>query len=332
MQYSLKCPRFHASSVRFLPPAGDVSLPPGSFHLQEFVPSSRQVSSISRRFIPSPVRSHPLTSRGFIPSPPSGPFQSQRDLSLHPDISTSSCVPFLRGVDRFHTPVVVHPGDELKMNCEFSSLDRDHTTLGGEGSYDEMCYGILNFYPANSIGNIGSCIQWKDLDFCTFFGGDCKYGDMMNSSNPDTADLIKQVWAENTDRDSCLLLRLLIFLLFLLPLLLLLLLLLVGLLHFLFLLVYFFFFFFLLLIFFLLPPLSASFSFSSSSGCCSPPLLSSPPPLLLPRLIFFPPPPLLPFLLLSPPLLLRLPPPPSHPQLSLSLPPPAVRYREDPLR
>ena len=97
------------------------------------------------------------------------------------------------GGHRYSTPLVVRPGDELKMNCQFSSLGRDRTTVDGEGSYDEMCYGILTYYPASSFQHLEYCFQWKDLDFCDFFDGNCSLGDINNSSHPVTADIIQEV-------------------------------------------------------------------------------------------------------------------------------------------
>ena len=47
----------------------------------------------------------------------------------------------------YDTPLEVLPGDELKMTCEFSSMDRHYTTKDGLGSYDEMCTGLITYYP-----------------------------------------------------------------------------------------------------------------------------------------------------------------------------------------
>jgi hypothetical protein len=40
---------------------------------------------------------------------------------------------------RYTTPVSLQPGDQVRLQCHFSSLGRDGTTTWGEGSGDEMC-------------------------------------------------------------------------------------------------------------------------------------------------------------------------------------------------
>ncbi|KAK7094627.1 dopamine beta-hydroxylase-like [Littorina saxatilis] len=104
---------------------------------------------------------------------------------------------------RYETPLVVKPGDELKMICEFSSLGRDHTTVDGQGSYNEMCYGLITYYPKENLGKLG-CIQWKDLDFCDFHDEEpCNIGQMFNSSNPETAHIIDEVLSKCGAYGSC---------------------------------------------------------------------------------------------------------------------------------
>ena len=98
------------------------------------------------------------------------------------------------GGHRYDTPLVVRPGDELKMNCEFSSLGRDYTTEDGPGSFNEMCYGFLTYYPASLVDDLDICVQWKDLDMCGVGEmEDCDIGNMFNTSRPDTADMMEQV-------------------------------------------------------------------------------------------------------------------------------------------
>ena len=50
----------------------------------------------------------------------------------------------------FNPPVVLEPGDELKTKCTYDSSGnqkRDKWTYYGDGTFDEMCYGFVNYYP-----------------------------------------------------------------------------------------------------------------------------------------------------------------------------------------
>ena len=47
--------------------------------------------------------------------------------------------------DSFTTPIDVRPGDELRTKCSFNSQSRNTTTVWGESSQQEMCFGILYY-------------------------------------------------------------------------------------------------------------------------------------------------------------------------------------------
>ena len=51
-------------------------------------------------------------------------------------------------VTRFKPEVVLNPGDELMLKCVYNSMSRQKNTYWGEGTFDEMCYGIFTYYPA----------------------------------------------------------------------------------------------------------------------------------------------------------------------------------------
>ena len=42
---------------------------------------------------------------------------------------------------------IIYPGDELVTHCEYDSTARSNATLGGQGTYDEMCLNTVIFYP-----------------------------------------------------------------------------------------------------------------------------------------------------------------------------------------
>nr|KAG5705742.1 hypothetical protein BaRGS_027401 [Batillaria attramentaria] len=66
-------------------------------------------------------------------------------------------------------PLEVLPGDELKMICEYASLSKNRTTQYGAGSYNEMCFGIITYYPAQNLDLRGAaaCMEYKGVDICS---------------------------------------------------------------------------------------------------------------------------------------------------------------------
>ncbi|XP_055862928.1 dopamine beta-hydroxylase-like isoform X2 [Biomphalaria glabrata] len=48
-------------------------------------------------------------------------------------------------------PVPLYPGDQVITNCTYSTLDRNSTTYFGLAASDEMCFGVLFFYPKEHL-------------------------------------------------------------------------------------------------------------------------------------------------------------------------------------
>ena len=94
---------------------------------------------------------------------------------------------------RFDTPVVMEPGDELKTYCTYQSLSRGKTTLYGPGSFEEMCFVLLTYFPAENIETSSTCIQWKDVDFCDDFVKVCDWAALFNSSAAQTVAMVNKV-------------------------------------------------------------------------------------------------------------------------------------------
>lgn len=46
--------------------------------------------------------------------------------------------------------IVLEKDDEIINSCVYSTKDRDSTTLGGLGTYDEMCLNFIWYYPRNT--------------------------------------------------------------------------------------------------------------------------------------------------------------------------------------
>ena len=52
------------------------------------------------------------------------------------------------------------PGDHLVMECEYSTKGRSNFTLGGLGTYEEMCVAFMMVYPRPKLFN---CMQLPSL-------------------------------------------------------------------------------------------------------------------------------------------------------------------------
>ncbi|KAL4218663.1 hypothetical protein ACF0H5_021252 [Mactra antiquata] len=67
----------------------------------------------------------------------------------------------------YDTPLTLKPGDELRTECIFNSMSRTTTTFYGDGTYDEMCYGFITFYPKENIPE-PLCSAWQNVPLCSF--------------------------------------------------------------------------------------------------------------------------------------------------------------------
>ncbi|XP_051007499.1 DBH-like monooxygenase protein 2 [Acomys russatus] len=61
-------------------------------------------------------------------------------------------------------PAVIKPGDELLIECNYQTLDRDGMTFGGPSTINEMCLVFLFYYPRI---NISSCLGYPDIVYVT---------------------------------------------------------------------------------------------------------------------------------------------------------------------
>ncbi|XP_053375721.1 dopamine beta-hydroxylase-like [Mercenaria mercenaria] len=70
----------------------------------------------------------------------------------------------------FDEPLTLEPGYELQLHCDFKSTSRSKTTFFGEGTYDEMCFAFLMYYPKNNwLG--GDCVTSGPIDSCEWEEG-----------------------------------------------------------------------------------------------------------------------------------------------------------------
>ena len=74
-----------------------------------------------------------------------------------------SCMPalimFHIFICSFDPPVEFLPGDELRTHCHFQSMTRTEPTYYGSNSVDEMCYGMITYYPRDMESDIYNCEQ-----------------------------------------------------------------------------------------------------------------------------------------------------------------------------
>ncbi len=62
---------------------------------------------------------------------------------------------------KFDPPVLFYPGDELKTTCVYNTEARKKTTLYGDGTYDEMCFGFIRYYPKMPTTKRNLCLSYE---------------------------------------------------------------------------------------------------------------------------------------------------------------------------
>lgn len=76
----------------------------------------------------------------------------------------------------------MQPGDSLTTSCTYKSVSRQTTTLFGESTFDEMCFGLFYYYPAANVNN-WACIAFKSISDCEQSSGNvngCSVNDFHN--------------------------------------------------------------------------------------------------------------------------------------------------------
>ncbi|KAK6190938.1 hypothetical protein SNE40_002698 [Patella caerulea] len=104
---------------------------------------------------------------------------------------------------QYETPIEVKPGDSIETVCTYRSISRKTTAVYGEGTFDEMCFGIFNYYPAEALTS-PMCATLKDLDLCDFMDMKCDYIAIGNFSHPETRKLIDKVMSKCSYENHCL--------------------------------------------------------------------------------------------------------------------------------
>ena len=61
----------------------------------------------------------------------------------------------------FNPPVTLFPGDELRTTCIYDTKKKIKTTYYGDGTYDEMCFAFMNYYPKMNISRRNLCLSYE---------------------------------------------------------------------------------------------------------------------------------------------------------------------------
>ncbi|XP_067660273.1 tyramine beta-hydroxylase-like [Haliotis asinina] len=102
-------------------------------------------------------------------------------------------------VHTYNPPVQLLAGDVLETTCVYRSTSRSTTAMFGEGTFDEMCFGIFTYYPEEAMQR-RSCLTWNNVDLCkverrSLYG--CNLNMVFNASDPIRKQLFGKVL------DSC---------------------------------------------------------------------------------------------------------------------------------
>ena len=70
----------------------------------------------------------------------------------------------LSEIFRYQTEVdhLLKQDDEIITTCKYNTQDRSKYTLGGLGTYDEMCLNLIWYYPRNE--KLATCYQEVDFN------------------------------------------------------------------------------------------------------------------------------------------------------------------------
>ncbi|CAG0904386.1 unnamed protein product, partial [Darwinula stevensoni] len=61
----------------------------------------------------------------------------------------------------FREHITLYPGDQLIMECDYDSSNRDSVTVSGFGTMEEMCLAFFQYYPAV---NFAACLSFPHFE------------------------------------------------------------------------------------------------------------------------------------------------------------------------
>ncbi|KAI3380192.1 hypothetical protein SNEBB_003441, partial [Seison nebaliae] len=97
---------------------------------------------------------------------------------------------------KLQKPVKVLPGDELRTECLYSTIDRKQLTKGGLSTHEEMCINILYYYPADEF-SLRTCLSEYSREPFVKFGAEM----IKKKIFPENFNMKNCL--ENLDQDEC---------------------------------------------------------------------------------------------------------------------------------
>ncbi len=61
----------------------------------------------------------------------------------------------------YDPPVILYPGDELRTTCIYDTTKQKEVTYYGRGTYDEMCFAFVNYYPKLATFKQNLCLAYE---------------------------------------------------------------------------------------------------------------------------------------------------------------------------
>lgn len=68
-------------------------------------------------------------------------------------------------IHQFPSPIEIKPGDEIFTSCSYNTMTRNRTTFYGRTPANEMCLGMLSYYPAEHLSP-RQCLSEGELPQC----------------------------------------------------------------------------------------------------------------------------------------------------------------------
>ncbi|BFZ04320.1 hypothetical protein BsWGS_07359 [Bradybaena similaris] len=65
----------------------------------------------------------------------------------------------------YKQPLEIFPGDTIITQCGFTTMDQEEDTPWGDGTYDEMCFGFISYYPRQNLSQ-PMCLEILGMSTC----------------------------------------------------------------------------------------------------------------------------------------------------------------------
>ncbi|XP_041355564.1 dopamine beta-hydroxylase-like [Gigantopelta aegis] len=197
--YTKRLRQFDAGNVQI--GQNDLEIPPGSAHHSEVGGCSGRCT---KKLLPHPIYlTRTYIHMHYLGS--SGKLELYRHGRLVSDVATDA--PYVYSQSPIHNhqpPVLVLPGDELRLTCVFDTKTGDKyrtkPVYFGEGSNAEMCYAFVTYYPR--VQYFDQCIQFAEYDICHSGGryGNCSFGEFNSLARKSFIPNVTKFCSTKTER------------------------------------------------------------------------------------------------------------------------------------